>query len=250
MLFNNKRIFMKRIGMKNIIVMTISIFLFLSGRCHAVGDVVTGTDKDRTSYSVGFQIGEDLKKQTTDFDPAAFQKGVEDALTDAKPSFSKEEMRAALAELKTKIVAQDKAIQSERRAAVSSNKEKYIGENRDFLAANSKNEGVVELPSGLQYKVLTEGSGKKPGLHDTVIYNYKGTLVDGTEFGSSYRNNKPDKQRVDGLIQGMSEALQLMKEGARWRLFIPSDLAYGERGPLADRAVIIDIELISVETSR
>jgi FKBP-type peptidyl-prolyl cis-trans isomerase FklB len=108
---------------------------------------------------------------------------------------------------------------------------------------------VVTLPSGLQYKVLTEGTGRNPGLHDTVALNYRGTFVDGTEYGRS-PEGKPVKQRVDAMIAGMKEALPLMKEGAKWQIFVPADLAYGEKGPLAERAVIIDIELISVEASR
>jgi FKBP-type peptidyl-prolyl cis-trans isomerase FklB len=229
--------------------------LVLLAASHSLAsDIVLKEAKDRTTYSLGYQIGEDLKKQDVDFDRTAFQRGVEDALSDTKPYFSDEEIRATLVELKKKIVAQDKARQSDRRATAQSNKvgnkEKYAGEGRDFLTANAKNEGVVVLHSGLQYKVLTEGSGKKPGLHDNVIVNYRGTLVDGTEFGSSYGKDKPEKRRVDALIPGMKEALQLMGEGARWRIFVPADLAYGEKGPLADRTVIIDVELVSVESSK
>jgi len=141
-------------------------------------------------------------------------------------------------------------VQSEKRADRRSNKERYLAEGRDFLAANAKKDGVVALPSGLQYIVLKEGAGRKPGLHDTVVVHYLGRLTDGTEFGSSYRKTGPEKRRVDSLIPGMKEALQLMKEGAKWRIFVPADLGYGERGPLADRTVIMEVELISVEISR
>jgi FKBP-type peptidyl-prolyl cis-trans isomerase FklB len=235
--------------MINAILILISIAMLWVEPSRASDNIVLKEEKDRTTYSVGFQIGEDLKKQNTDFDPVAFKKGVEDALSDAKPYFSAEEMRATLAELKKKIVAQDKAKQSDKRSKQVASKEKNWAENRDFLAANAKKEGVVTLPSGLQYKVLTEGIGRKPGLHDTVVLNYRGTLIDGTEFGRS-REGKPVKQRVDAMISGMKEALPMMKEGAKWRIFVPADLAYGERGPLAERAVIIDIELISVEASK
>ena len=117
-----------------------------------------------------------------------------------------------------------------------------------FILINKK--GVVTLPSGLQYKVIREGTGKSPGPHDSVKVNYRGTLINGQEFDSSYRENKPATFRVDGVIKGWTEALQLMKEGAKWQLFIPADLAYGERGALADRTLIFDVELVSVASSQ
>jgi FKBP-type peptidyl-prolyl cis-trans isomerase FklB len=114
------------------------------------------------------------------------------------------------------------------------------------LAENATKEGVKTTPSGLQYKVIREGTGKTPGPHDSVTVHYRGTRLDGREFDSSYRKNEPATFRVDGVIRGWTEALQLMKEGAKWQLFIPADLAYGERGPLADKTLIFDVELISV----
>jgi FKBP-type peptidyl-prolyl cis-trans isomerase FklB len=240
-----------RAKMRGVIFAALSIALLVDAAlCLASDQTVYSGRKDRESYSVGFQIGEDLARQKTPFDPAAFLKGIGDALSDAPPRFSAEEMRATLAELKKKIVTQQKLKQSEKRAEKLSNKEKYIGEGRDFLAANAKREGVVSLPGGLQYKILKKGSGKRPGPHDTVVFNYRGTLIDGREFGSSSGRGKPERKNVGGLVPGLKEALQLMREGSKWRIFLPSDLAFGERGPLADRAVIFDIELISVESSR
>ncbi|MHB8811358.1 MAG: FKBP-type peptidyl-prolyl cis-trans isomerase, partial [Desulfobulbaceae bacterium] len=129
-------------------------------------------------------------------------------------------------------------------------KEKYRGEGREFLEQNAKTTGVVTLASGLQYKIDRHGTGKSPGPHDTVKVHYRGTLLDGSEFDSSYRGKTAGEFRVDGVMAGWTEALQLMKEGAKWRIFVPVDLAYGERGPLADRTVIFDIELIEVVPSR
>jgi FKBP-type peptidyl-prolyl cis-trans isomerase FklB len=203
--------------------------------------------KDKPGYSVGYQIGEDLRKQNMDFDGEAFLKGIRDAKAGNEPMFSPEAMRTALVELKKKVTAQNKSQKADKRIELSNIKEGYRGEGRDFLTENGKKEGVVTLPSGLQYKVIKEGTGKKPGPSDTVLVNYRGTLIDGTEFDSSYKTNKPAKLHVNGVIQGWKEALQLMKEGAKWQLFVPADLAYGERGPLADRTVIFDIELIKVE---
>jgi len=239
--------------MKNTILAGIAVFsmvLFLIGICFAVDSPILNEEKDRVSYSVGFQIGEDLRQQKIDFDPVAFLRGVEDALSDMKPALSAEEMKATLVELKKKVMAEYKDKQAEKRKDLQSTREEYRGEGREFLAENKKKEGVVELPSGLQYKVLTEGTGKNPGPGDTVLVQYRGTLIDGTEFDSSYRKNKPAKFHVGGVIPGWKEALQMMKEGAKWRIFVPADLAYGERGPLADRTVIFDIELISVESSK
>ena len=126
--------------------------------------------------------------------------------------------------------------------------EKYRAEGEELLAANAEKEGVVTLPSGLQYKVLQQGTGKRPGPSDNVEVHYRSTLVDGTEFHNSYRGEgAPERLHVSGVTRGMSEALQLMREGARWQLFVPTELAYGRRGPLANRTVIYEIELTSIE---
>lgn len=233
--------------MKNAFLISLSVILWTNAGIASEPMVING-ERDKIGYSVGYQIGEDLNKQKTAFDPEALLKGVEDALAGAKPQFSDEEMRTTLAELKKKIMAQEQTKHSERQATKIANKDKNWAEGRDFLDENALKEGVVTLSSGLQYKVLAEGTGKKPGPQDTVAVNYLGTLTDGTEFGSSYRKGAPEKRRVDAMIPGMKEALQLMREGAKWRLFVPYNLAYGERGPLADRTVIIEVELVSVES--
>jgi len=153
-------------------------------------------------------------------------------------------------EMKKKIVARKKEELTAREADQLKTKEKYRGEGREFLAANAKKEGVITLPSGLQYKIIRPGTGRSPGPNDAVTVHYRGTLIDGTEFGSSDQaEGKLETFHVNGVIKGMAEALQLMKEGAKWQLFIPADLAYGERGPLADRAIIYELELIAIEPS-
>ncbi len=132
--------------------------------------------------------------------------------------------------------------------------EKNKKEGEDFLAENKKKEGVQTLPSGLQYKVIKAGTGKKPQLTDTVTTQYRGTLIDGTEFDSSYRRGKPATFPVNGVIRGWTEALQLMEEGAKWELFVPPDLAYGERGAgqqIGPNATLIfEIELISIQEKK
>ena len=135
------------------------------------------------------------------------------------------------------------------RSSQSGDMNKKAGE--DYLAANRKREGVVSLPSGLQYEVVTAGSGKSPAATDTVVVHYKGTLIDGKEFDSSYKRGQPATFPVNGVIKGWTEALQLMKEGAKWKLFIPADLAYGSRGAGADigpnSALVFEVELIEVK---
>lgn len=209
------------------------------------GTDVPEEEKDRISYSIGYQIGSDLKKQGMEVDTGALKKGIDEGIKAVEPRLSPEEMKEVLTELKKEIVARAKTELVEREQEQLKVKEKYRGEGRAFLAENARKKGVVVLPSGLQYEIIREGSGMIPGPNDTVTVRHRGTLLDGTEFDSSYHDDKPAEFRIDGVIKGWAEALQLMKEGAKWRLYIPADLAFGERGPLADKSVIYDIELIS-----
>jgi FKBP-type peptidyl-prolyl cis-trans isomerase FklB len=158
---------------------------------------------------------------------------------------SREEIRTTLTELQKRAVA---ARLSEQQEKAASN----LAEGKAFLEENQKKEGVTALPSGLQYKVLKDGSGKLPKMTDTVTVHYRGTLIDGTEFDSSYSRNEPAAFRVGGVIRGWTEALQLMKEGSKWQLFIPPELGYGQRGSSAigpNSTLIFEVELISVETT-
>jgi FKBP-type peptidyl-prolyl cis-trans isomerase FklB len=195
----------------------------------------------RTGYSLGHQIGEDLKRQSMDIDADAMLRGLRDALGGADPSIPEEEMNALLVGLKRRIGASEKK-------GWRGEAERYRAEGSEFLAANATREGVVSLPSGLQYEVLRAGTGKRPSPNDSVKVHYRSTLIDGTEFHDSSRTQgEPETLHISGVTRGLTEALQLMREGARWRLFLPADLAFGRRGPLADRTVIYEIELISIE---
>jgi FKBP-type peptidyl-prolyl cis-trans isomerase FklB len=201
------------------------------------------TQKDKLSYAIGLDMGNSLKKNGLDVDPNIVVLGIKDALAGTTPLMTNEEVKAV-------IMAVQKDLQSKQqeRAKIMGEKSKKDGDK--FLADNKKKKGVKTLPSGLQYKVLAEGNGKMPKTTDTVTVNYKGTLVDGTEFDSSYKRGEPATFPVTGVIKGWTEALQLMKEGAKWQLVIPSDLAYGERGggPIGPNAVLIfEVELISVK---
>jgi FKBP-type peptidyl-prolyl cis-trans isomerase FklB len=154
-------------------------------------------------------------------------------------------------EIKETVTALQKDLQVKQQEQVKVLAEKNKKEGEAFLAGNKKKQGVITMPSGLQYKIMTDGKGKSPKATDMVTVNYKGTLIDGTEFDSSYKRGQPATFNVNGVIPGWTEALQLMKEGSKWQLFVPSNLAYGERGaggPIGPNAVLIfEVELISIK---
>lgn len=209
------------------------------------------TQKDKLSYSIGLNVGKNLKKDEVDVDTAVFLRGLKDALADSKPALSEADMRSALVALQTSLRAKEEARMKEEAA-----KEKALGvENKQkgdaFLAENKTKEGVVTLPSGLQYKVIKQGDGPKPTAEDTVKCEYRGTLIDGTEFDSSAKHGQAIKIPVGQVIKGWTEALQLMPVGSKWQLFIPPDLAYGDHspgGPIGPNATLIfDVELVSIE---
>jgi FKBP-type peptidyl-prolyl cis-trans isomerase FklB len=229
--------------MKQVLIAVLSITL-LSGVCRA-GDKLDMTDeKVRLSYSVGYQVGGDFLRQGTDINPELLLKGVQDALLGKEPLMTPQEMRTTLVDLQKKVAA----VQNQKSNVAA---EKNLAEGKTFLAENRKKEGIKTLPSGLQYRIVAQGSGKTPKSTDTVTVHYRGTLIDGTEFDSSYSRGKPATFGVGRVIAGWTEALQLMKEGARWQLFIPPDLAYGEKGAGSkippNSTLIFEVELISVE---
>ena len=202
------------------------------------------TQKDKISYAIGMNIGQSMKKDSLDLDPAIVSRGLNDALTGAKPLMTDEEAKTVMTEFRSEMM---KKQQSAAQQAGDSNKQA----GQQFLATNKTKEGVVTLPSGLQYKVLKDGTGPKPTASDTVVTNYRGTLIDGTEFDSSYKRGEPATFPVGQVIKGWIEALQLMPVGSKWQLFIPSDLAYGERSPGGEigpnSTLIFDIELLSIQ---
>jgi FKBP-type peptidyl-prolyl cis-trans isomerase FklB len=215
--------------------------VLLPGICSSEEKPEIDAPADRAGYSLGYQIGGDLKRQDTEIDAAALLRGLRDGLQGTDPSLAPEEMNAILVGLK-------QGIEASQRKGWRHNAEQYREEGRQFLAANAQQEGVVSLPGGLQYRLLREGEGNSPGPGDRVRVKYRSTLIDGTVFhDSSQPEDEPETLHVSGVIRGLTEALQLMREGARWQLFLPADLAFGTRGPLADRTVIYEIELVSIE---
>lgn len=206
--------------------------------------LVLETQKDKTSYAIGLSVGKSLQKDSIDADPKIVLQGLQDALSGNKALLTDDEIRATMMALQQEVHQKQ---EEKQQALMETNKK----EGEAFLAANSKKEGVVTLPSGLQYKILQQGTGAKPTASDTVVCNYKGTLLDNTEFDSSYKRGQPASFPVSQVIKGWTEALQLMPVGSKWQLFIPSDLAYGERGQgttIAPNATLIfEVELLSIQ---
>ena len=207
--------------MANRLVM-ILIAGFLAGSAVAQEAPALKSQKEKVSYALGMDLGNQFRRQSTDVDPALLCQGLKDALAGGKTLLTEEEARAAIGVLQNEL-----AKKQAEAAKILAEKNKKEGEA--FLAANKGKEGVVTLPSGLQYKILKQGEGPKPTADDTVVCHYRGTLVDGTEFDSSYKRNQPTPIVVKGVIKGWTEALQLMTVGSRWQLWIPAELAYGER---------------------
>jgi len=201
------------------------------------------TDKEKRSYAIGMDLGNKLRKQSVDVDSDILIQGYKDALAGDKTLLTDEEVHAIFVQLGAEI---RKAQETKMQQAGEANKK----EGEAFLADNKNKPGVVALPSGLQYKILTEGTGTKPTAGDTVVCNYRGTLINGKEFDSSYKRGQPATFPVGGVIKGWTEALQLMPAGSKWQLFIPSDMAYGARGPgdIGPNATLIfEVELISIK---
>jgi FKBP-type peptidyl-prolyl cis-trans isomerase FklB len=207
-------------------------------------------DKEKRSYAVGMNLGTAVRRQSadqsTDLDVNAILQGFKDAFAGGKTLLTEAEMRTILNALQADVKSKQAMQLSERSA-------KSESEGNAFLAENKTKEGVVSLPSGLQYKIVKAGDGKKPTITDAVVCHYRGTLVDGTEFDSSYKRGKPATFALAKVIKGWTEALQLMPVGSKWQLFIPSSLGYGTRGAgkniPPNATLIFEVELISIQPS-
>ncbi|MGK0498498.1 MAG: FKBP-type peptidyl-prolyl cis-trans isomerase [Oceanicoccus sp.] len=207
--------------------------------------ITLDTDQQRVSYGMGIGLGERIKQETFIIDTDAFTQGVKDAVNGAEPMMTEEE-----------IMQQMKAFQEQQVAKQQEETNRVAEDNKAagdaFLAENATKEGVMTTESGLQYQVMVAGEGAIPAATDTVEVNYAGTLIDGTEFDSSYKRGSSVSFPVNGVIAGWTEALQLMTVGSKWKLFIPSDLAYGPGGtgggPIGPNAALVfDVELIAIK---
>ncbi len=193
---------------------------------------------DQVSYAIGMDIGNSFKKQSLDLNLAVLMQGVKDVLAGKTPAMSEDEVNAVMMEFQT---------QMRQKASARGSKE-----SEEFLSKNKQKAGVVTLPSGLQYKVVTAGTGAKPKLTDSVSVHYQGTLIGGKEFDSSYKRGEPANFPLQGVIAGWTEILQLMPVGSKWEVYIPSALAYGERGNSGippNSTLIFTIELLNIEQS-
>jgi FKBP-type peptidyl-prolyl cis-trans isomerase FklB len=200
--------------------------------------------QDKVSYGIGLRIGRDFKAQQVELNPDLLMRGIKDGLGDVEPLLTEEQIRETMVAFQQEMIEREKTRLEEAST-------KNAAEGKKYLEANAKKEGVVTLPSGLQYKVITEGTGKQPTAENIVKVHYRGTLIDGTEFDSSYERNEPAEFPVGGVIPGWTEALQLMKEGAKWQLVLPAELAYGERGAgprIGPNATLLfEVELLEVK---
>jgi FKBP-type peptidyl-prolyl cis-trans isomerase FklB len=206
------------------------------------GKIELKTENDKLSYALGASMARNLKQYEVDLNMDLYIKGMKDVFTGSKELLTEKEIASIIAKTQENVKAkmQDKAM-----AQLEKNKK----DGEEFLAQNKKKKGVKTLPSGLQYKVITEGKGKSPKETDQVTVNYRGKLIDGTEFDSSYKRGEPATFAVNGVIKGWTEALQLMKEGSKWELFIPANLAYAERaapGIPPNSTLIFEVELIKI----
>lgn len=236
---------MKKMTVRMNWILALGILLFSASAASAGDTPAFKNQKEKTSYGIGVGVARDFKLRGVDLEVDVFLKGLKDELSGSKLLMTEKELDATMDayahELRLKQEQADKLAAEENRKA-----------GKAFLAESAKKEGVVTLPSGLQYKVLKEGKGDKPTEADAVTINYRGTLIDGTEIDSSYRKAEPAIMKMTGIIPGLMEALKLMSPGAKWQIFIPSELAYGNRkvyqiGPNA--ALIFEVELLSIAKS-
>ena len=230
--------------MKQLLAAALCAALAMSGVAIAADAPELKSEKEKLSYSVGMDIGSNLKRQSIEVDPELLAKGFKDSYSGGKTLLTEEESRQAIQNFQKQMMAK----QAE---AMKQQAEKNKAEGEKFLAENKGKEGVKATASGLQYKVIRAGTGSSPTADNTVEVHYRGTLIDGKEFDSSYSRNQTAVFPVSGVIPGWTEGLQLMKEGGKYMLFVPPDLAYGERGAGRDigpnATLIFEVELISVQ---
>ena len=223
--------------MKNIIILS-SIILFIACKTEKTKEPSNLiTELDSVSYSLGVNIGENIKKQFEDINLDNFEAGIKDVL--------EKELEAKISDNQAQAIINSYFSKKQKKES-----ESMIEEGANYLQENAKREGVTTLPSGLQYEIISEGTGPKPTLEDNVTTHYHGTLIDGTVFDSSVDRGEPASFPVGGVIKGWTEALQLMSVGSKWKLYVPYDLAYGERGAGAQigpySTLIFEVELISI----
>ncbi len=237
--------------MKNLLPLTaLFVSLGFAAPLAAQTSSAPKTDKEKLGYALGVDVGQTLKSQPIDFDTPSFLAAVKDTLTGGQMAMTNDQVKEVLTNFSNQMRAKQQDAQSKASAGNAAGAEKNKATGTAFLAANKAKPGVQTLPDGLQYKVVTDGSGPMPKSTDTVTVKYRGTLIDGTEFDASEKHGGTATFPVDGVIKGWTEALQKMKVGSKWQLFIPSELAYGDRAVGGDiqpgSTLIFDVELVSI----
>jgi FKBP-type peptidyl-prolyl cis-trans isomerase len=219
------------------IILTLSLTVFACGGGNG-GKVELKSDNDKVSYTIGIQIGQSIQQQGIDVNPEIVGSAINDVLTGNTPLLTNEEMTAAMQNLQNEMLAMQQQQAADNLAAANA-----------FFAENARKTGITTLPDSLQYEVITEGTGLRPAPTDVVKVHYHGTLIDGTVFDSSVERGEPAQFMVNGVIPGWTEVLQLMKTGAKWKVYIPPQLAYGERGTRGiqpNSLLIFEIELLEI----
>jgi FKBP-type peptidyl-prolyl cis-trans isomerase FklB len=220
--------------------------VFTCSICSAAEKLELKNQKDKESYSLGYQFGQSLKAQGVDVNLDVYISGIKDFLGGQQPTMTQEAIRVTISELQKRLMA-------DRQKELKEMAEQNLSKSKVFLEENKKKEGIKTLASGLQYKILLEGSGKTPKATDTVTVHYRGTLIEGSEFDNSYKRGQPATFEVRVVIPGWTEALQLMKEGSKWQIFLPPELGYGERGMghiPPNSTLLFEVELISVGAAK
>ncbi len=234
---------------RTLVALTTASFCFFAQFSAAAENQATQLKdmKDKISYSIGVDVGKSIQKQKIDINPDIFLAGFKDGQADKLSLMTEEQIRDTLMALQTQMLEKHKTAAKEMAS-------KNLAEGEKFLTENKKQKGVVTLPSGLQYRIIKEGKGTAPTATDTVTTHYRGKLINGTEFDSSYSRGEPAKFAVNGVIPGWVEALQLMKPGAKWELFVPAKLAYGENGVGQligpNSTLIFEVELLNVDGAK
>jgi FKBP-type peptidyl-prolyl cis-trans isomerase FklB len=229
-------------------ILTFLLVTVVSSAC-AGDDATLKSDKDKISYTIGYQIGQSMKRDGLEIETSVVKKAMDDAMNDKQPALSTQEMQAAMLAQRERQQKQRERQQKQRQAKAETN----LKAGNAFLDKNKKKKGVIALPSGLQYRILKKGNGGKPKPTDTVSVHYRGTLINGEEFDSSYKRGEPATFRANGVIKGWQEALQLMPTGSKWQIFVPAELGYGSHGAGAsigpNATLIFEIELLEIQSA-
>jgi FKBP-type peptidyl-prolyl cis-trans isomerase len=217
--------------------------VLLVSQLNAQQTMTLKSQKEKVSYMTGVDIGRNLRMQSADIDPDILARGIKDAFSAGKLLLTEQEIRETMTVFQKEMIARQQTLA-----------EKNKKEAEAFLVVDKKKEGIVPLPSGLQYKVIKPGVGRKPKLSDTVVVHYRATLINGTEFSNSYLRGQPEILKLKEVIPGLAEALTLMQEGAKWLLYIPPNLGYGELGAGSqigpNASLIFDVELLSIQENK